>query len=394
MDELQLGDDLVREGYRLSCQCAVTGADHRAGGAAARRAELPDPGRGSRPGRRARRACRSRPASSSSTVAVTLPKEEHHQTSDLEELLAAIGRRGRRRGARRPQAGCPQALREYAGAGHRDHLRRPGHRGRARATPRCSSSASPSTSARPAWSRTLMELESGEQLASVSSLNPQAVFGGDLMSRIAFAQFDAGEPPQAPDADRRPPEPARRAAHRASPASSPSGSTRSSSSATRACTTSCSASTRPTSASRPTRPVVRDAAGRSPRASSSCGCTPRRACASCRSWPASSAPTRWRWRSPRASATRRRVRHRRGHRHQRRGAARLARAAVGVLGARRPRARGRADPPRHARRAGRDRPRVGRGRRPPPPHDRRGGAPRASAARASSTPSPRSSTPA
>ena len=39
---------------------------------------------------------------------------------------------------------------------------------------------------------TLMELESGEQLASVSSLNPQAVFGGDLMSRIAFAQFDPG----------------------------------------------------------------------------------------------------------------------------------------------------------------------------------------------------------
>src|SRR3989475_8294013 len=37
---------------------------------------------------------------------------------------------------------------------------------------------------------TLIELESGEQLASVSSLNPQAVFGGDLMSRIAFAQFN------------------------------------------------------------------------------------------------------------------------------------------------------------------------------------------------------------
>jgi len=37
---------------------------------------------------------------------------------------------------------------------------------------------------------TLLELESGEQLATVSSLNPQAVFGGDLMSRIAFAQFN------------------------------------------------------------------------------------------------------------------------------------------------------------------------------------------------------------
>ncbi|MGH7313183.1 MAG: ASKHA domain-containing protein, partial [Candidatus Rokuibacteriota bacterium] len=39
---------------------------------------------------------------------------------------------------------------------------------------------------------TLLELESGEQLASVSSLNPQSVFGGDLMSRIAFAQFNPG----------------------------------------------------------------------------------------------------------------------------------------------------------------------------------------------------------
>src|SRR5207302_3468826 len=39
---------------------------------------------------------------------------------------------------------------------------------------------------------TLIELESGEQLGSVSSLNPQAVFGGDLMSRLAFAQFAPG----------------------------------------------------------------------------------------------------------------------------------------------------------------------------------------------------------
>src|SRR5207245_9756070 len=32
--------------------------------------------------------------------------------------------------------------------------------------------------------------ESGEQLSAVLSLNPQALFGGDLMSRIAFAQFN------------------------------------------------------------------------------------------------------------------------------------------------------------------------------------------------------------
>jgi uncharacterized 2Fe-2S/4Fe-4S cluster protein (DUF4445 family) len=39
---------------------------------------------------------------------------------------------------------------------------------------------------------TLLELGSGETLASISSLNPQSVFGADLMSRIAFAQFNPG----------------------------------------------------------------------------------------------------------------------------------------------------------------------------------------------------------
>lgn len=37
---------------------------------------------------------------------------------------------------------------------------------------------------------TLMDLGTGEQLAAVGGLNPQAQYGGDLMSRIAFAQFD------------------------------------------------------------------------------------------------------------------------------------------------------------------------------------------------------------
>ncbi len=36
----------------------------------------------------------------------------------------------------------------------------------------------------------LIDLGSGEQLASVGGLNPQTVYGGDLMSRVAYAQFD------------------------------------------------------------------------------------------------------------------------------------------------------------------------------------------------------------
>lgn len=37
---------------------------------------------------------------------------------------------------------------------------------------------------------TLHDLASGEQLAAVGGLNPQAQFGGDLMSRIAYVQFN------------------------------------------------------------------------------------------------------------------------------------------------------------------------------------------------------------
>jgi uncharacterized 2Fe-2S/4Fe-4S cluster protein (DUF4445 family) len=37
----------------------------------------------------------------------------------------------------------------------------------------------------------LVDLNSGEQLTSVGGINPQATHGGDLMSRISFAQFDA-----------------------------------------------------------------------------------------------------------------------------------------------------------------------------------------------------------
>ena len=63
--------------------------------------------------------------------------------------------------------------------------------------------------------------------------------------------------------------------------------------------------------------------------------------------------------------------HRGRHRHQWRGAARLARAPLGLLGARRARARRRADPPRDARGDGRHRPRQRRRRRPSTAHDRR-----------------------
>src|SRR6266436_2022839 len=186
MDELQLGADLVRDGYRLSCQCGVTEPitvelapplDERAfqilGAGAGVAGRIPiDSG------------------VVKHVVKVALPREEHHQTSDLEQLLEAIGRA--------PADVHPDLLRQLPAA-----LRE--SEGEVTVTTFGSTvigvergdtalmkfglavdigTTSVVTS--------LIELESGEQLASVSSLNPQAVFGGDLMSRIAFVQFNPG----------------------------------------------------------------------------------------------------------------------------------------------------------------------------------------------------------
>jgi uncharacterized 2Fe-2S/4Fe-4S cluster protein (DUF4445 family) len=186
MDELQLGDDLVREGYRLSCQCKVTepiavqvappldeqafqilGADRR----------VRDVGR-----------VAIEAGITKQVVKVRLPQEERHQTSDLEELLAAVGRA--------PEdvpheilRQLPATLREAEGEvtvatfGRSVLAVEKGDT----AVMKFGLAVDIGTTS---VDTTLIELESGEQLASVSSLNPQAVFGGDLMSRIAFAQFN------------------------------------------------------------------------------------------------------------------------------------------------------------------------------------------------------------
>src|SRR6266850_2296774 len=159
MDEVQLGDDLVREGYRLACQCV-----------------LHEP----------------------VTVQVAPPLEEHHQTSDLEQLLEAVGLTTADIGPAVLQ-GLPQALRDdpagvtvttFVSGGVSDG------RQRILAVERGDTAGMKFGLAIDVGTTsvvtTLIELESGEQLGSVSSLNPQAVFGGDLMSRIAFAQFNPG----------------------------------------------------------------------------------------------------------------------------------------------------------------------------------------------------------
>jgi uncharacterized 2Fe-2S/4Fe-4S cluster protein (DUF4445 family) len=190
MDEIQLGDDLVREGYRLSCQCAVTEPvtvqvapplDERAFqilGAG--------PGVGGL-------GIRIDSGVAKELVKVSLPREEHHQTSDLEQLAAAVGVAPESVGVS-VLAALPQALRDDPSGVTVTTFAETGARRAVIAVERGDTTAMQFGLAIDVGTTSvvtsLIELASGEQLASVSSLNPQAVFGGDLMSRIAFAQFN------------------------------------------------------------------------------------------------------------------------------------------------------------------------------------------------------------
>lgn len=186
MDQLQLGDDLVREGYRLSCQCRLTDPirvqvapplDERA-------FQILGADRTVRDLARVTIDAGVR----KQVVKVSLPREEHHQTSDLEGLLAAIGRSAEDVPLELLK-GLPAALRDGEG-----EVTVTSFAGRVLAVEKGDTALMKFGLAIDVGTTsvvtTLIELESGEQLASVSSLNPQAAFGGDLMSRIAFCQFN------------------------------------------------------------------------------------------------------------------------------------------------------------------------------------------------------------
>jgi uncharacterized 2Fe-2S/4Fe-4S cluster protein (DUF4445 family) len=185
-DELQLGDQLVREGYRLSCQSAPTEAVTVQVAPPLEETAFQILGAGA--GVAGRIAIDS--GVDKQLVKVALPREEHHQTSDVEQLAAAVGVAP----AEVPPGvltGLPQALRDDPGG-----VTVTTFAGRILSVERGDTTAMRFGLAIDVGTTsvvtTLLELTSGEQLASVSSLNPQAVFGADLMSRIAFAQFNPG----------------------------------------------------------------------------------------------------------------------------------------------------------------------------------------------------------
>ena len=187
-DQLQLGEGLVREGYRLACQCAVTAAVAVQIAPAVDERSFQILGAERLPG--APTPVTLDAGIDKQVVQVTLPKDEHHQTSDLEELLAAAGASVDDVAADVWKT-LPAALRNRQGEvtvtrfGRRILAVEPGDT----ALHKFGLAIDIGTTS---VVTTLMELASGEQMASVSSLNPQAVFGGDLMSRIAFAQGDPG----------------------------------------------------------------------------------------------------------------------------------------------------------------------------------------------------------
>ena len=190
MDQVQLGADLVRDGYRLSCQCALQ--EPVTVQVAPPLEERAFQMLGAGPGVKQLAGITLDSGITKQVVKVTLPRQEHHQTSDLEQLLAAVGFTTADVGPAVLQ-GLPQALRDDP-AGVTVTTFASGGRERILAVERGDTAGMKFGLAIDIGTTsvvtTLLELESGEQLATVSSLNPQAVFGGDLMSRIAFAQFN------------------------------------------------------------------------------------------------------------------------------------------------------------------------------------------------------------
>src|SRR3989442_8080061 len=89
MDEIQLGDDQVREGYRLSCQCVPSEAVTVRVAAPLEERGFQILGAG--PGVVGMGRVTIDWGIRKQVVKVGLPREEHHQTSDLEQLAAALG---------------------------------------------------------------------------------------------------------------------------------------------------------------------------------------------------------------------------------------------------------------------------------------------------------------
>jgi len=186
-DAVQLGADAVREGFRLACQtklvddCIVkvmpvrSEAGHQilANGKSAT-----DDGR-----------ITLDSGVEKHVVKAKAPASEHHQTSDHEEILLALAGKATADIPLDVLRTLPAILRREAGL-----VTVTTFNGRIIDVEAGDTSAHCYGMSFDVGTTSivgsLLDLRSGAELASVGAMNPQAPFGGDLMSRIAFAQFD------------------------------------------------------------------------------------------------------------------------------------------------------------------------------------------------------------
>ena len=184
-DSLQLGHEEVRERFRLACQTKLV-EDTRV------RPMPPKSESGYQilGGQSATTAMALESGVEKHAVTVEPPKSEHHQTSDLDELLDALGDSLTSREVPLDLVReLPSKLRKEKG-----RLTATLFRGRLVDIEEGDTSEQAYGMAFDIGTTSivgsLLDLRTGEELAAVGCINPQAPFGADLMSRIAFAQFN------------------------------------------------------------------------------------------------------------------------------------------------------------------------------------------------------------
>jgi uncharacterized 2Fe-2S/4Fe-4S cluster protein (DUF4445 family) len=186
MDEVQLGHEEVHENFRLSCQTRVI-ADS-AVMIAPPKAEV-----GHQILASAGLELDDRIGLDSGIekrfVKANTPDDENHQTSDIEEILSALGDGVSAALTSDVLRKIPTVLREQRGEvtvttfnGEVIDIEAGDSTGQSYGMSFDIGTTSIVGS--------LMDLQTGEELAAVGGVNPQSTYGGDLMSRIAYVQFD------------------------------------------------------------------------------------------------------------------------------------------------------------------------------------------------------------
>lgn len=185
-DRVQLGAEGVREGYRLGCQTQMLDDCHieiaPAKEETSHQIFLNDDGQ-------AYTGAIPESGIVKHLVKAKAPEDEHEMSSDIEEILAVLPDNINKRLSVEVMRKIPNALRDKFGdltvtTFNDDIIDLEAGDTSEHAYGMAFDIGTTSVVGG------LLNLATGEKLAAVGGLNPQATYGGDLMSRIAFAQFD------------------------------------------------------------------------------------------------------------------------------------------------------------------------------------------------------------